>query len=83
MRIHPLVHQFVSVFGQASPTPIGYGALDLVVSALLTLKMYPHPVGLGVEYVGSVPSFTHILSTLELRLPSLTLLCQRLLSHTL
>ena len=82
MCIHPLALQFVAAPGHLTPPTIGYPTPDLVAIQLFTLKVYPHPVRLGVENVLSVLSVTHILSTLELRLPALSLLSERIFSHT-
>ena len=43
MRVHSLANQFVAVFGYATPPPVGYAALDLIVLLLFALKVYPHP----------------------------------------
>ena len=40
MCVHPLVYQFVAVFGQATPPAIGYAALDLIVLLVFALKVY-------------------------------------------
>ena len=57
--------------------------LDLVVLTRLALKVYPYPIGLGVENVRSVLSFAHVLTTLELRLPPLTIFIERILPNVL